>query len=183
MLMKAVLVPVVVPFVAAGVAIAVYRLASVRRWARRELPRASAADRDGSRVFVGAAGPRPGRAISPVTSLEGPRSEPTVLPIAFWDAASARLDDEDAPPTARAPSRLDAYDSIAPEDLGVEWLGRATEAFEPSASADDPAEVAADSVSMVSQASRFAATREQDAPPSSRADVFEWNPEPQSERS
>jgi hypothetical protein len=98
---------------------------------------------------------------------ESAGAQPSVLPIAFWDAASEQLDVEEAPPTPRMTSSRDPYDALNPEDLGVEWLSRATEAFdlrrEP---VDDPAEVPADSASMVSDASRFAATLPSDEPAS-----------------
>jgi hypothetical protein len=83
----------------------------------------------------------------------------------FWDASP----DSDSLPESygRPPGELEAYDAVDPEDLSAEWLTRATEApagggrggFE----VDDPAEIAADSISMISDASRRAAGRELDA--------------------
>lgn len=82
-----------------------------------------------------------------------------VLPLAFWDAA-AELDPEDELPLASHALGLseEPYDSIALEDASATWLSRATQApAPPGADIDDPAEIAADSMSMVSEASRNAA--------------------------
>jgi hypothetical protein len=82
----------------------------------------------------------------------------------FWDASpdSSLLPDS----YGRPPSEIEAYDALDPEDLSAEWLTRATEA--PARSGlgeldlDDPAEIAADSMSMISDASRHAAALDLD---------------------
>lgn len=88
-----------------------------------------------------------------------------VLPITFWDAPPPSVDlDEDEPPASLPPLGYDAaYDSIHVEDLGAHWIARATDtpeldSFEDADELDDPAEIAADSMSMVSEASRAAAS-------------------------
>lgn len=81
----------------------------------------------------------------------------------FWDASP-----ESALPESygRPPSELEAYDALDPEDLSAEWLTRATEAPARSGLAeldlDDPAEIPADSLSMISDASRHAAAQDLD---------------------
>lgn len=81
----------------------------------------------------------------------------------FWDASP----DSDSMPESygRPPGELEAYDALDPEDLSAEWLTRATEA--PAGGGrglevDDPAEIPADSISMISDASRHAAAIELD---------------------
>jgi hypothetical protein len=152
---------IAIPIVAAGVALAMVKLASLRRAphltpAHAPRPRVSAAH--------GAPDTSDGRlASTPGVLSQGPGST-TVLPIAFWDAASEQIEDDEAPITPRVKDARDTYDSIAPEDLGVEWLSRATEAFDVGeGSEDDPAEIAADSRSMISEATRFAATSASDS--------------------
>lgn len=82
----------------------------------------------------------------------------------FWDAApeSSALPDS----YGRPPAELEPYDALDPEDLSAEWLTRATEAPAAGGSGafdiDDPAEIAADSLSMISDASRHAAGRDID---------------------
>jgi hypothetical protein len=88
----------------------------------------------------------------------------------FWDAPP------DSYSLAEQPSRPggsleEAYDTVDTEDLSAEWLARATEAPAidgASVDADDPAEIPADSLSMISDASRRAAAFEPDdfEPPS-----------------
>jgi hypothetical protein len=84
-----------------------------------------------------------------------------VLPLAFWDAA-AELDTEDDLPRATHALGVadEPYDSIDIEDASATWLARATQSpTRPSSDdLDDPAEIAADSMSMVSEASRSAAS-------------------------
>lgn len=157
---------IVIPIVAAGVAVAMFKLVSLRRAPSPQLshaarPRVSAphhAERSTEERLASAAG-----------VLEGPGST-TVLPIAFWDAASEQLEDDEAPRTPRMTSLSASYDSLDPEDLGIEYLSRATEAFEVQREGvDDPAEVAADSMSMIGEATRFAAM----SPDSERREEFE----------
>jgi hypothetical protein len=84
----------------------------------------------------------------------------------FWDAApeSYSLAEDSMRP---APGTFEAYDAVDTEDLSAEWLSRATEAPPVdgwnASDADDPAEIPADSLSMISDASRHAAGFEYDA--------------------
>jgi hypothetical protein len=157
---------VAIPFLAAGAALAMFKLVSIRRMPAHSLsrmtrPRVSAEAGPAGRL-AGAAG----------VLSEQDRPKPSVLPIAFWDAASEQIEAEDVPPTARVMASRGTYDSLDPEDLGLEWLSRATESFDvrSTLSEDDPAEMPADSMSMISEASRFAASSAAYDPPSERAD-------------
>lgn len=82
----------------------------------------------------------------------------------FWDAPPESYSLAEMP--SRPPSDLDTYDALDPEDLSAEWLTRATEAPAGVDSngfgVDDPAEIPADSMSMVSEASRHAAAQSLD---------------------
>jgi hypothetical protein len=83
-----------------------------------------------------------------------------VLPLAFWDAAAELDTEDDLPRASHALGTSDeAYDSMAIEDASATWLARATQSLTAptSGEVDDPAEIAADSISMVSEASRHAA--------------------------
>jgi hypothetical protein len=98
-----------------------------------------------------------------------------VLPLAFWDAAAELDSEDDLPPPAHALGTIDdAYDSFDLEDASATWLARATQSSDPNATSDvdDPAEIAADSMSMVSEASRLAAGADpsgfEDSPPASQ---------------
>jgi hypothetical protein len=113
--------------------------------------------------------PRPQRA----ELAELPRH--VVLPLAFWDAAAELDIEDDLPPPAHALGTIDdAYDSFDLEDASATWLARATQSSDPNAPSDvdDPAEIAADSMSMVSEASRLAAGADpsgfEDSPPASQ---------------
>jgi hypothetical protein len=94
---------------------------------------------------------------------------PVPLTSEFWDAApesyavdSQTVQDEPTRPGVSG----GAYDEYDRDGLTAEWLARATQA--PSweeveaGDADDPAEIAADSLSMISEASRHAAAFEFD---------------------
>jgi hypothetical protein len=79
----------------------------------------------------------------------------------FWDAAPESYSIAEEPMRAIAPGTFEAYDAIDTEDLSSEWLSRATEApFGDGGDADDPAEIPADSLSMISDASRHAAAHD-----------------------
>jgi hypothetical protein len=98
-----------------------------------------------------------------------------VLPLAFWDAAAELDTEDDLPLAAHALGAADeGYDSMDLEDASTTWLARATQSGmgQGSAEIDDPAEIAADSMSMVSEASRLAAGADpsgfEDSPPSQR---------------
>ncbi|HTV18447.1 MAG TPA: hypothetical protein VMG12_07245 [Polyangiaceae bacterium] len=77
----------------------------------------------------------------------------------FWDAPPESYSLADLP--SRPSSELETYDALDTEDLTAEWLTRATEAplaaRDGAFDLDDPAEIPADSMSMISEASRHAA--------------------------
>jgi hypothetical protein len=158
---------IVVPLVAAGVALAMFKLVSLRRAPNASLSHAA-------RPRVSAPHEALGRAEDRLTSAAGVLSQgpasTSVLPIAFWDAASEQLDADEVIREPRMTTvARETYDSIAPEDLGVEWLSRATEAFDVHTESDDEsAEVQADSLSMIGEATRFAARSPSDEPASER---------------
>jgi hypothetical protein len=98
-----------------------------------------------------------------------------VLPLAFWDAAAELDIEDDLPHPSHALGTIDdAYDSFDLEDASATWLARATQSPDPNgpSDVDDPAEIAADSMSMVSEASRLAAGADpsgfEDTPPASQ---------------
>ncbi len=86
----------------------------------------------------------------------------TVLPIAFWDAAAELDADDEAHRRASLSESQDAYDTFDADELSAEWLTRATQSppGDEFDVLDDPAEIAADSMSMISEASRSAASRD-----------------------
>lgn len=154
---------IAIPIVAAGVALAMFKLVSIRRAPTQSLSQAPRPRVSAPQHAHDAAEGRLATAAGVLA--QGPAST-TVLPIAFWDAATEQLEVEEAPPTPRMTGVRDTYDAIAPEDLGVEWLSRATEAFDLYRGAeDDPAEVQADS-SMMGEATRAAASSPSDSPES-----------------
>lgn len=163
---------ITLPVVAAGAALAMFKLVSLKRVPGPSLsaaarPRASAAHERSQTTEDEAAD---SLASSPGAFSTAPGST-SVLPISFWDAASEQLDDDDAPVTPRMTSAHDTYDSIAPEDLGVEWLSRATEAFDMRIDPDDElAGAQPDSLSMIGEATRLAAASPSDSPESERLD-------------
>ena len=149
---------------AAGATLAIVGIAALRRsrsMRSRPLPTAR-----GRRAAV----PRPRRA-----ELVELQPHHVVLPLAFWDAA-AELDTEDELPLAAHAlgAADDGYDSMDLEDASATWLARATQSGtgQGSIEIDDPAEIAADSMSMVSEASRLAAGADpsgfEDSPPTER---------------
>src|SRR5688572_8779437 len=104
---------------------------------------------------------RPSGIHSRQDEAENELRSPVALGSEFWDApeSESRLELEEQP---RPAAPAEAYDALDIEDLSAEWLSRATEApatdeSELGFDADDPAEVPADSLSMISQASRNAA--------------------------
>lgn len=98
--------------------------------------------------------PRPRR-----TDLVELQPHHVVLPLAFWDAAAELDTEDDLPRAEHALGADEGYDSMDLEDASATWLARATQSGSGHASTelDDPAEIAADSMSMVSEASRLAA--------------------------
>ena len=92
---------------------------------------------------------------------------PNGLPQGFWDAApesTPYVDDRAPYADESVSSRLvrEREESSDRDDLTAEWLARATQASSSlddaaEGDADDPAEIPADSLSMISDASRYAA--------------------------
>lgn len=88
------------------------------------------------------------------------------LPRAFWDAGADQdvdaVDIGDDVPSARAfaRGRLAQPDAPDADHLGEYWLASATQTWDmqPHSGIDDPAEIPADSMSMISDASRAAAS-------------------------
>jgi hypothetical protein len=142
---------ILIPLLGAGAALTVVGLIVGRRdlLAEREVTRGGKAVARPRAVRV--------RELPPDQELS---PHQVVLPLAFWDTA-AELDTEDELPRASHPLGLseEPYDSIDLEDASATWLARATQMSggRTSGSVDDPAEIAADSRSMVSDASRAAA--------------------------
>jgi hypothetical protein len=145
---------------AAGAGLALSKVAAVLRGRRGAVPTPvtlnAVGDVSAQRVRTPSENLGAAAGVLPVSSL----ARPSVLPVAFWDAASDRLDEEE-PPAPTPPMRgyhPDSYDSIDPEDLTLEWLTRATDAPAPnSGNVDDLAEVDVGSSSMMSEASHNAA--------------------------
>ena len=143
------------PILGVGSAFAILGLAASRRRSNGQssLPASPPSTRSGERSLTSGVHPR-------VVLDEVDAAPAAPLTSEFWDAApeSYSLAEE----SIRAvPGTFEAYDAIDTEDLSAEWLTRATEApyrDDPSGmDTDDPAEIAADSLSMISDASRHAA--------------------------
>jgi hypothetical protein len=138
------------PILGVGSAVALLGLAAARRQAKHT--------RESS---LPALEPRMQSGVHPSIALgEGDELEGSpALTSDFWDASPESYSLVDS--QGRPPSEVEAYDSLDPEDLSSEWLARATEAppdTEFGASdLNDPAEIPADSISMISDASRHAA--------------------------
>lgn len=101
---------------------------------------------------------RPSDDAVPAASRESELSAaPLTLPGGFWDAGpdSALLGDEE-PLTRDGEEPRPQLDG---DELTADWLARATEAppLGEDIDQDDPAEIPADSLSMISDASRYAA--------------------------
>jgi hypothetical protein len=147
----------ILPILGVGSAFAILGLAAARRKHGERIAREGVRER---RLESGT---------HPRVALDGDADDvaftPAPLTSEFWDAApesSAILEQ-----SSRPGASLDSYDAIDTEDLSAEWLARATEApalaDEPgSDDADDPAEIPADSLSMISDASRRAAAFDDD---------------------
>lgn len=138
-------------------AVALGLAAARRRSSRLDSPPAGASRRD-----------RPSGIHPRRDEAESELLAPVALGSEFWDAApesEALLELEEQP---RPAVPAEAYDALDIEDLSAEWLSRATEAPAMDETvlgfdADDPAEVPADSLSMISQASRSAAAFDAEA--------------------
>jgi hypothetical protein len=139
--------PLTIPLLAAGAAIAVFSLVAA---GRREAPAA--------RVTYGGKHDAKNK-LTLATDVDQPpkaaesRPRRPVLPIAFWDIAELDAD-EHRPASSESYAMDDSDDSS-----GARWLARATQSPDGDEfdDLDDPAEIAADSMSMISEASRAAA--------------------------
>lgn len=147
------------PLIGVGSAVAILGLCAARRPARSALD--SGLERRDRRMTSG---------VHPRVNLDD-GSDAELAAVApeltadFWDTSPESY----ALPESygRPPGEVEAYDALDPEDLSAEWLTRATEAPPGGAHAsfdlDDPAEIPADSISMISDASRHAAGLDLDA--------------------
>ena len=161
------------PIIGVGSAAALIGLVASRRFAS---PR-TASPGLGSRQRPSGIRVRPQGELPPSDELP---AAPQELPPEFWDAApeSASREEEMAPSAfahepyessdRMAPSAFarEPYESSDRDDLTAEWLARATQApgldDTPGEDPDDPAEIPADSLSMISDASRYAAAQPDD---------------------
>jgi hypothetical protein len=135
-----------IPLLATGAAIAVFGLVAGRREAR------AGRARSGGKLATNK-GATLARAVDARVKAAESRPRRPVLPVAFWDVAE--LDgDEQRPASSASYPMMDSEDSS-----GARWLARATQSPDGDEfdDLDDPAEVAADSMSMISEASRAAA--------------------------
>lgn len=112
------------------------------------------------------------RGVEPFAAAEprGPSSAHTpgsvALPRAFWDVGADHdvdtrdLDEDVLSARQFARGRLAQPDAPDAERLGEYWLASATQTWDmqPHSGIDDPAEIPADSMSMISDASRAAAS-------------------------
>lgn len=135
------------PILGVGSAVAILGMAAVRRRASRAAEGGVARERRESGVHP--------RVILDDADAELAAATPA-LTSDFWDASPESYA---ADSQGRLPNDFENYDALDPEDLSAEWLTRATEA--PAGAdgfgVDDPAEIPADSMSMISEASRQAA--------------------------
>lgn len=140
------------PILGVGSAVAILGMAAVRRQARRAAQSGVARERRESgvhsRIVLDDVDDVDDAALAAATPE---------LTSDFWDASPESYA---ADSQGRLPIELENYDALDPEDLSAEWLRRATEApagADGGFGVDDPAEIPADSMSMVSEASRHAA--------------------------
>jgi hypothetical protein len=145
------------PIIGVGSAAALIGLVASRRFASTRVASAGLGSRQRpSGIMV-----RPHGELPPSDELP---AAPQGLPPEFWDAApeSASREEEKAP----SGFAHEPYESNDRDDLTAEWLARATQApgldDTPGEDPDDPAEIAADSLSMISDASRYAAAHPDD---------------------
>lgn len=136
------------PLLAAGAALFVIGFVAARREA--PAPRVS---------YIGKLDPKNdvsrARGVEAQEKASESRPRRPVLPIAFWDVTE--LDGEEPRP---ASSQSYAAMEDSDDASGARWLARATQSSDGDddlEARDDPAEVAADSMSMISEASRAAA--------------------------
>lgn len=145
------------PIIGVGSAAALIGLVASRRAASQGAASSTSKQRPSGIVVRGGAD-----AEANATPSELPAT-PQDLPLGFWDAApESTLDDPLSQPARHVNERDDSSDR---DSLSAEWLARATEApFVESMDddVDDPAEIPADSLSMISDASRYAAAQPDD---------------------
>jgi hypothetical protein len=98
---------------------------------------------------------------APSDALPEMPDAPHGLPQGFWDAAPESTAEEPLSLPSRYVRERESNDR---DDLSADWLARATEApiVEDAYDDDDPAEIPADSLSMISEASRYAAAQADD---------------------
>jgi hypothetical protein len=138
--------PLTIPLLAAGAAIAVFSLVVA---GRREAPAARV-------TYGGKLDAKNKATLSRAVEMQGKAAESRprrpVLPIAFWDIAELDVDEQ-------RPASSESYAVDNDDSSGARWLARATQSPDGDEfdDLDDPAEVAADSMSMISEASRAAA--------------------------
>ena len=140
-----------IPLLATGAAIAVFGLVAGRRQARAG--RSTYGGKRGARNLDARNRAPLARAVDGRVKAVESRPRRPVLPVAFWDVAELDGDEQRPASSANYPM-MDSEDSS-----GARWLARATQSpdGEEFDDLDDPAEVAADSMSMISEASRAAA--------------------------
>jgi len=143
------------PIIGVGSAAALIGLVASRRAASRADASSTSKQRPSGIVAR-----RSGHAASSHALPELPDA-PHGLPSGFWDAAPESTGDvaESRPPRYV----LERDESSDRDDLSADWLARATQApLAADDESDDPAEIAADSLSMISDASRRAAAQAED---------------------
>lgn len=141
--------PLTLPLLATGAAIAVFSWVG----GRREAPAARLTLGGGNLDSKNKASLARAVEKQEEEAAEG-RPRRSVLPIAFWDIAELERDEQ------RPTSSSESYAAVDTDSSsGARWLARATQSPEGEELDDrnDPAEIAADSLSMISEASRAAA--------------------------
>jgi hypothetical protein len=164
---------IALPVLAAGVAVAVFSFVLGRRESPNHRPSVDRMKTEEKRAWRQ---PTPRRGPSTFEPQQRGALRETVLPLAFWDAAlELQADDETERALLPADSR-EAFDTdqlLDTDDLGAQWVARATRSDDVLDDLNDPAEIPADSVSMISEASRSAASadREEDVEEDSSREV------------
>jgi hypothetical protein len=148
---------IALPILAAGVVVAVFSLVLGRRESPHQRPsveRMKTEDKPVGRQVAAKFRSRP-------QQDDVPRE--VVLPLAFWDAALELEAEDDTERTTLPADSREAFDTdqlLDTDELGAQWLSRATRSDDAPGLDDtnDPAEIPADSGSMISEASRSAAS-------------------------
>ncbi len=155
---------IVLPILAAGVAVAVFSFVLGRRESPNPRPALDRTKTEEKRVWRHTT-PRRGPSTFEPQQKGGLRE--TVLPLAFWDAALELQADDETDRTLLPADSREAFDTdqlLDNDDLGAQWVARATQSDDMQSLDDvnDPAEIAADSGSMISEASRWAASADRE---------------------